>query len=241
MRAVVAPDYRVVRALNAEWEGLRSGYRDVVQQWARQDPALADCHDLGQVLESIQGDPDGVLFALLKQSRSGHHLAARVVLQAMLGKVVLLARHDAEASEHDYLVALWGRIATYPLTNRPVKIAANLALDTLKLVRRERRPSGGAVTLSAEAQALERLQCLALSRSVDSGADTLTAAGVIETADRLGLLDVVTRDVLLSVYADGLSGGAAADRHRTTPSMVRYRCSRGVRRMAAHSAQLAAA
>jgi hypothetical protein len=37
---------------------------------------------------------------------------------------------------------------------------------------------------------------------------------------------------LFSVYADGLTGRAAARRHDTTPAMVRYRCSRAVRRLA---------
>jgi DNA-directed RNA polymerase specialized sigma24 family protein len=67
----------------------------------------------------------------------------------------------------------------------------------------------------------------------------LTADSLIDAASRLGLIDGLTRQVLLSVYAEGLSGRLAADRHQTSPEMVRYRCSRAVRRLAQHSAALA--
>lgn len=242
MEAVVQQDYRVIAALNAEWEELVARHREDVRGWAARHAVLAHCEDLDDVLVSIWSDADAVLYALLTRSGSGDHLAARVVLQAMLGKVVVLARRDTQANEQDYVVAMWCRIATYPLADRPVRIAANLAMDALKTVHGERvtGPPGVTMTLLPPERLVDWLHHAALG-SQTSAATTLTATGVIETAEQLGLLDIATRDVLLSVYAEGLSGVAAAGRHRTTPGMVRYRCSRAVRRLAAHSAALAAA
>lgn len=237
-------DYRIIAALNAEWTELQHGHCETVRRWSARHPALADCRDLEQVLASTRRDGDAVLGALISEGHSGDDLAARVVLQAMLGKVVRMASGDVSATVDDYVVAIWCRIRSYPLSARPTKIAANLALDALKAVRREHQwtARGMSVTLLGDEGVLDRLHYEARSRAgLDHDPGTLTANGVIATAGRLGLIDVASRNVLLSVYAEGLSGRAAADRHGTTPDMIRYRCSRTVRRLALHSARLAAA
>ena len=143
------------------------------------------------------------------------------------------------------MAAMWCRLRTYPRQERPGKIAANLALDTLKAVKCERRwwrRDVNVATLPPGAY-LDQLHTEALQRgSLDhQAAADLTATGVLQAADRLGLIDDKTREVLLSVYSDGLSGREAAGRHQTTPAMIRFRCSKAVRRLAQHAALLAEA
>ncbi|MBO0813222.1 MAG: sigma-70 region 4 domain-containing protein, partial [Microlunatus sp.] len=57
--------------------------------------------------------------------------------------------------------------------------------------------------------------------------------------EHLGLIDDPTRRLLLSVYAEGLSSADAAVRHGLTPTTVRFRCSRAIRRMAQHAVSIA--
>ena len=104
-------------------------------EWRRliEDPRVE--HDFA----SIPHDPDAALWRLLAAQQAGDTLAGRIVLQALLGKLVRFALSDADASLDDYLAAAWERIATYPLTTRRSSVAANLALDTLKAVKREQR------------------------------------------------------------------------------------------------------
>lgn len=244
--AVAKQDYQIVDALNVEWHQLSAGQSLPVRRWAARHPALRSCASLGDVLQATGGDPDAAMSALLAERSAGDQLAGRVVLQAMLGKVVKMAGTDPYATADDYVAAMWCQICTYPLSRRPAKIAANLALDVLKTVTAERHwvRHGSRVAVVSHEAILDQICTAANARmELDHGSDltTLTAAHVVEAAGRLGLIDESTRHVLLSVYADGLSGSAAADRHQTTPAMVRFRCSRAVRRLAQHSASLAAA
>ena len=237
--------FRVVDALNDEWNRLAEGHRETVRTWAARHPALAGCHDLPDVLQAARADVDGVLICLLaEQLRSDDDLAGRTVLQIMLGRVVLLALRDPNEDAGDYVSAMWCRIETYPLTERPARIAANLALDTLKTVKSERQWSRRPVevtTLPYSAE-LDELQLEADVRRYDhNAASEMTASGVISTADQLGLIDESTRAVLLTVYADGLSGREAARRHQTTADMIRFRCSRAVRRLSQHAVLIAEA
>ena len=62
----------------------------------------------------------------------GDQLAGRVVLQAVIGRMVRMAQRDPRAGIDDYLAQLWCAISSYPLQRRPVRIAANLSMDTLK-------------------------------------------------------------------------------------------------------------
>jgi DNA-directed RNA polymerase specialized sigma24 family protein len=245
VRTARSSNYGIVAALNAEWAGLCEERLDEVQDWAGRHPSLAGCRELTDVLVAVRGDADPVLSALLTESERGSELAGRTVLQAMLGKLVLMAARDRDAEVDDYVAAMWCRLSTYPLRERPGRIAANLALDTLKAVKCERRWCRRAVdvtTLAPDAY-LDQLHTAAVHRtSLDHGAAAeVTATGVLRAADQLGLIDGTTRDVLLSVYSEGLSGREAAGRHQTSPGMIRFRCSKAVRRLAQHAALLAEA
>lgn len=238
--------YRIIDALNADWQLLQVANAETVQRWSRDHAVLTSCHTLDDVLAAVRIAPDPTLAALLMRDAAGEELAGRAVLQAMLGKVVRMAGCDPRASVDDYIAAMWCRIRTYPLADRPVKIAANLALDVLKAVGQETRWNrrGEVVAPIPPGRLLDQLHDEALVRARadhNNGIAASTAAGVIAAAGALGLIDEPTRKVLLSVYAEGLSGRDAAARHHTTAAMVRFRCSRGVRRLAQHSASLAEA
>lgn len=242
---VAMHDYRIIDALNADWDQMRLLHHHEVSRWSSTYPALAGCLQLEDVLARVGSDADGVFAALLTENARGEELAGRVVLQAMLGKLVRMASRDPHGGVGDYVAGLWCGIQTYPLRQRASRIAANLALDTLKTVTQERRWARGriAVLLTHEEGTLDHYQSAAQARERQdhSPIAELSATSVIAAAGALGLIDDQTREVLLTVYSDGLAGEAAARRHGTTPAMVRYRCSRAVRRLARDPTRLAMA
>ncbi len=228
-------DRRVVTGLNAEWERLVSR-TERLPGWAEQ-PALVGCGDLDAVLAAVRRAPDAVLLALLEATRAGDELAPRVVLQAMLPKMVLMARRDRWSGVADYVAQLWCVVVGYPVDRRRTKVAANLALDTLKQVTgdRHRGPtSTSSDWLLDEAQVDE-------AWADRSAASRREAEELLASAHDLRLLDPETGAVLRAVYLDGLSSREAAARLGGSAEMVRYRCSRAVRRLAGHARELAAA
>lgn len=226
----------VVDQLNLEWAEMCDDTDDVLS-WADRHPVLSGCTSLVDVLNAVRGEPDAVLGALLKESASGSVAAARTVLQAMLGKAVLMARADPNADLGDYVAAMWERIRTYPIDRRPAHIPANLALDTRKLVRSGKSletmaspwPPGAGFAAVVDRQRMREV--------VDHNRDVamLTVGEVIRTALELDLIDVGAGDLLSSVYAAGLSSKEAAVQFELTPTTVRWRCSRAVRTLAEHS------
>jgi hypothetical protein len=236
--------YALISDLNAEWAQLADLHRPTVDAWARQHSALTNCRELGDVLGAIRAAPDAVLNVLLAAAAAGDSLAGRIVLQAMLGKVVRLAQAHPDVGVGDFVSALWCRIQTYPLARRPVKIAANLALDARKdaLAGRRMSPwelSSGLLDRGWGLHAHlgpEQLLILDPPEAAHEEADR-----VLETACRLRLIDNVTAAMLRSVYVDGSSSRSAAAHHHTSPELVRYRCSRALRHLARHADALAAA
>lgn len=231
----------IVAALDEEWRQLVDRTPAVPPAW-RQHPALDRCGDLTAVLGRASRGDDDVLRPLLREAHQGDALAGRVVLQGLLGRLVGMARRDREAAVDDYVAALWCVLAGYPLARRPVRIAANLALDTLKAVHRERAGGGRtSVTCRPVGDDLEPLLERGWRRdALDHAADLdrLTAAAVIDAGRRLRLIDEATGGLLHHVYVEGLSGRDAALRTGTTPGSLRVRCSRAVHRLAAHAPAL---
>src|SRR3954451_24975192 len=156
--------------------------------WRSSWPLLAECGSLDDVLSLVRERPDPVLYALLSLCAGGDLLAGRVVLQAMLGKLVRMASIDAHAGLDDYVGALWLRIRTYPTAERPLRIAANLALDTLKTVQgNSRTPPGIEVTPYPPSAFVDSLW-----DRPEPSADEFTARRVIGAAGRLGLINADT-------------------------------------------------
>jgi DNA-directed RNA polymerase specialized sigma24 family protein len=203
--------------LTREWGVLR--HRQVPADWP-------EAGTLGEVFGRIADDPDRLLGQLLARQAAGDRLAARVVLQAMLGKLVLLAARDPQHSIAEYVTECWLQICRYPLARRPQRIAANLALDTRRTVWAGEQP-----TVSLDPQVLNDL-------AHSAGPDAIT---VIRNATRLGLIDRSAAACLVAVYCLGLRSHEAAQRLSISADLVRWRNARSIRRLAPHAAVLAAA
>lgn len=228
----------IVEALNRDWDELQDRHRGSVRDWSRRHGALAECRSPAEVLLVAGGRPDAVLGALLTEVSKGDQLAARVVLQALLGRVVRMALRDPGAGIDDYLSALWCRILTYPLDARPTRVAANLSMDTLKTVSAERRWLREGEVTPWPPEVFWDEQHEHLFRRRDEV--VVTAAEVLRAGRERGVIDASVQGLLTSVYVDELTGHEAAGRHRTSADSVRVRCSRAVRRLAAHRDELLA-
>jgi hypothetical protein len=233
----------LVEALDREWCELVRCQQTAVRRWADRHDALAWCRSLDDILSLAKVKSDPVLAALLTELFLGDQLAARVVLQALIGRMVCMAQRDPRSSIEHYLAALWCVINSYPLSRRPVRIAANLSLETLKAVSNEHRwLRRGDVVLWASSESLEEL----LQPAGPDGCsyDSLPPVDVevrrtLEAGSLLSLIDDSEVALLHSVYGDGLSGDRAARRFHTSERTVRVRCSMAVRRLAEHAVELA--
>lgn len=218
----------MVTALNRDWSALHDASAPMIRTWAAVHPALAGCTVLDDVLAAIRRSPDEVLALLLALGVSGADLAHRIVLQAMLGKAVLLARADPRHDVGDYLTELWLLIRSYPLSRRPRRIAANLALDC----RKRLAARTGALPLDPD-----DLAAVAEPEPLEEP----TAARVLAEAERLGLIDRSAIRTLRAVYCEGKPSRQTAAELGTSPDLVRWRCSRALRRLAQHADQLSCA
>jgi hypothetical protein len=234
--------FGLLEALDREWCELVLCHPTAAARWACQHEVLAPCRSLDDVLSFSKLNSDAVLAALLAEVSTGDQLAGRVVLQALLGRMVRMAQRDPRSSLDDYLARLWCVINSYPLSRRPVRIAANLSLDTLKAVSQDQRwLRRGDVLLLPSTESLELL--LEPAALDGSSRDSLTPVDVevrqvLESGSSLQLIDDLEVSLLHSVYADGMSSGRAARRLHTTSGTVRVRCSKAVRRLAAHAVEL---
>lgn len=210
--------WRTLTTLNQEWLEL-SGTEHPPAAWQGSEPTLSGAEGLDGVLELIRRTPDEVLAALLRLGAAGDGLAHRVILQAMLGMAVRACRGRPEILP-DAVAELWLAIAEYPLATRPRSIAANLAWT----VRRH---------LCAASAPLPMPEAAEPAEDVDGPA-------TLAEARRLGLIDELTHRTLWTVYVAGLTSAQAATVLGCTPDLVRWRCSRALRRLSAHAELLAA-
>jgi len=210
---------QALAALNQEWRAVRA---EDATAWAAREPSLTGARNLAEVLALVRDRPDEVLGALLRLGAAGDPRAHRVVFQAMLGKVVLVcARRPGTLSEG--LSELWLAIAEYPLERRPRAIAVNLAWAVQRRLPRPlpMRPWGDLDPAAAPS-------------------DGPDAAATIGEALRLGLIDEQTHRTLWTVYVAGRTSAEAATALGTTPELVRWRCSRALRRLSARAEVLCA-
>lgn len=230
--AAATADRRFLTELNGEWGRLGADEEGRLVGWTSRWPCLRGFGSLAELIADGRSRDDAVLGPLLAECRSGDDVAGRVVLQALLPGMVAMAARDRTADLCDYVGQLWCRIRTYPLERRPRRIANNLELDTLKSVCRDRPSSPATPT---EPDTLEVLW----SRRFRGSDHHPDAPAVIGAAVAHGLIDDHTGVVLHSVYAEGLSGREAADRHQCSVDLIRWRCSKAVRELARHATLLA--
>lgn len=231
--------HRIVADLNREWESLHA--RGEVEDWATRHQVLRECQDLPSVIARIAIEPDEVLRALLIEAHAGSMTAARTVLQAMLGKVVLMANADQARGVDSYLLAMWECIRRYPVDRRPRHVAANLALDARKLARRELAGPLMAVPWPPGPSFADIVDRQFERDHADHSRDiaVLTAGDVLRAAMELELIDADAGALLGSVYAEGTRTAEVAGQRRMSPEAVRQRCSQAVRLLAVHSAEIA--
>ena len=211
--APVFPSGRTTIArLNQEWENLSF------------QPATWVGASLEVVLIAIRDDPDPRLLDLVRACQAGHHLAGRVIIQALLPKLILLARAYPFPTLDHLLAALWLRILAYPLGRRPRAVAANLVLDTRKDVVKENRTAP--IPASPESDPAEPTQ-------------GPSATTVIATARAHNLASRQSLSIVEKVYVDGLPGYQVARRFAISEAAVRQRCSATIRRLRSHRALLA--
>ena len=242
----------VIGQLNAEWDHLCVDLRtaDEVAGWRTTEPALAGLTDLSELTSYVGRNPDAVLLALLRLGHAGHQLAARAVLQAMVPKIVRIAASQPAWCwrEADVLAvavaAMWEKITTYPLADRPRSVAAQLALDTLKIVVATTTSSSKAgsqevsIDFSGSGQAGEQPRWD--DEPVQSAGEEVLS--VLHRAVERGVIRVSDAQLLAKVYctSDAYSGASLADQLGASRAAIRQRCSRLVRQLHQHAELLAA-
>lgn len=210
-------------ALNSEWTHLELTSPETVRCWAETEPALAGCGSLSAVLDAARQHPDPVFAALLRLGASGSGLAHRVILQAMLGLIVRLAKGRAEVFE-EAVGEAWLLIAEYPLARRPTSIVANLAWALRRWAAKRSLPSQAGLAELPDPAAPE--------------ADP-DPARTLAQARELGLIDSLTHRTLSSVYLAGKTSAQAGRELGLSAEAVRWRCSRALRNLHRQAALLA--
>lgn len=195
----------IVARLNQEWEDRR---------W---DPAdwMVGSPPLEAVLQTIGLDPDHMLCELIRACQNGYAAAGRVIVQALLPKLILMSRTFPFPPVDNLVSALWIRISRYPLHHRPKSVAANLLLDAKKDVLAENR-AAPAATVTA-----------------DPGTD-LTAPQVLAAARDLHLATPESLAIVEMVYVEGMPKDRVAQLYSISADAVRQRCSDTVKRLRKH-------
>jgi len=208
-------------SLNSEWQHVVSRSTPLLVNWSRRFPVLAPCRDFDDLLAMVPSAPDAILGALVQLGADGEPIAWRVILQSMLGKAVLLsAGNDERFSEA--VSELWVAIAEYSVERRPSAIAANLVWA----MRRRLAALAAAPALAPSGDRPSEPEACAVS--------------TLARARALGLLDDQDHRTLWLVYVAGLTSARAGAELGISPDLVRYRCSRSLRRLAGNADALAA-
>jgi hypothetical protein len=219
-----------------------------LRRWAISEPALADAGSLQELLMQIDEGSrqvdDAMLGALVRLFHAGQTMAGRVVLQAMLPKLIRFARTTrptrdggAGADHRQVIVAtFWSVLASYPINRRATSVASGLALDTLNKLTAELRgntfeevPVDPQHLTVAVQEQVEDIPGPAGSISADADLLEVIAWG-LDTE----VLTKADAAMLVQVYLPqpGQNGtAAAAEQLGLSPATVRQRCSRARRRL----------
>jgi len=200
----------IVAQLNCEWEDIRFERAE----WLTPSPSL------DEVLTSIRFNSDRVLTDLIMACHMGHPQAGRIIVQALLPKLILMSRTYPCPSVEHLVSALWIRISTYRPDRRPTSVAANLTLDAKKDVVKEDR----------------EIPVLPFLTAVND----MTADKVLTTARSLRLATEESLAIVEKVYVDELPRNQVAQLLDMTDEALRRRCSDTVRRLRDNRELLAA-
>jgi hypothetical protein len=248
--------------LNADWSDTQSSpyATDQIKRWSYRWLALSGCETPEDVLKAcyrFDDSTDAVLLTLLRIVHGryeGRDLAARLVLQSLLGPAVRdylprfsRAFDDPGEAASALIAALVETIATYPLDER-TRVKRRLLTRTGTALRREARAFD---RIDRKTQALRdrrEVPCdpVALGEVFDDADEDATdplveatealAAAVRREAISLEDARLVARHHLA---ADPAPYAELADELHISEAAVRQRCSRIVRRVAASTAAVA--
>jgi DNA-directed RNA polymerase specialized sigma24 family protein len=227
------PSRRTAARLNREWDDM-CGHPAL---WLSPSPSLE------MVLQSVRFNPDKVLLGLIAACQEGYSVAGRVIVQALLPKLILFsAAHPHPELDH-LLAALWLRIDRYPVARRRSSVAANLLMDTRKDVLTEGRSPRPVLLGFDETQAATIVELGVTRAQADDGLDEedLDGRSILSMARRLGLASSESLLIVEEVYLAGLPSEQVARRHHISPAAVRRRCSDTVQRLRSHREALAEA
>ena len=132
---------QILQSLNQEWSTIADSpaARRALMRWSAVHPVLLPAADLNGVIDlGYRPDVGPEVRRALATLAPTDHLAARTLLQELLGGLVNLAHRvgrDADAVD-DVVRLAWERISTYP-AHRPGSVSGNVLLDVRKRYRRE--------------------------------------------------------------------------------------------------------
>jgi DNA-directed RNA polymerase specialized sigma24 family protein len=132
---------QILQALNKEWAAIADSpaARRALMRWSAMHPVLLPASDLNDVIDlGYRPDIGPDVRLALATLAPADHLAARTLLQELIGGLVKLARRvgrDDDAVD-DVVSLAWERIRTYPV-HRPGSVSGNVLLDVRKRYRRD--------------------------------------------------------------------------------------------------------
>ncbi len=158
---VTSPLYR---SLIQEWIQLNAvrSTQTTIRMWAPREPALAGYDRPGDLVDAVDdADDDGadlMLLALIRLAQDGQQLAGRILLQVLLPQLGGMTRRVRlklppsvtfggggwriaawyEEREHITVSEFWDLLTTYPVQRRTHNVRAQLTLDTLSRLTRQR-------------------------------------------------------------------------------------------------------
>lgn len=248
--------------LNADWRHTQSSPRAAaqVQRWSLRWLALAGYDNPRDVLEAcyrFDESTDARLLTLLRIVHGryeGRDLAARLVLQSLLGPAVhdylprfSRAFDDSAEAASALIAALVETIARYPLDQRH-RVKRRLLARTGTALRREARAFERIDRKTQALRGRREVPCdpVALGAVFDA-ADAPAADPLVEAAEALSAAvrrqAISLEDARLvarhHLAADPTPYAELADELHVSEAAVRQRCSRIVRRVAACAAAVA--
>lgn len=142
------PMAQILQSLNTEWSTIADSpsARRALMRWSASHPVLMPAANLDDVLalgyEPTEGPEVRRALAGLAPTE---FLAARTLLQAMLGGLCNLAQRVARDPDavDDFVALAWERIRTYP-SHRPGSVSGNILLDVRKRYVRQHDRGGRA-------------------------------------------------------------------------------------------------
>ena len=174
---------------------------------------------------------DVALIALVRRCQGGDTAAGEQLLSVMAFRLGQLCRSSHQIRMAHLVSAAWFVISGYNC-DRSSKVLTNLVLDCLKQVTRDRVERWD--ERRDQYTQPDELPWVEAGREHEAEVRAL-----LQQARETRVLDPATSEALEAVYAQGLSSREAGEQLRQSPEMVRYRCSRGVRKLREHRDSLA--